>query len=243
MGYCSLSELEKVLAQSLTTASPDTVLTGIPGKLTAIGKKFNLNLIPEDDADYYIRLADDHINAALSQQYAVPIQELCDFETTLYTDMDEYADSLYLTQPAVFMPGETIIITDGTSTERHTVSEVSSTSITTEDLVTNIFYASSTRIMRVKFPAPIPFISARLACAAIYDKYAKAQSEPSKTDYGSGLRKEAIAELNNIREGRTILHGVNRIGWRFANPTLVDRYTVKGSIENDGTRSDTQDRG
>lgn len=243
MGYCTLTELEKVLAQSLTTASPDTVLTGIPGKLTSIGKQFNLNLIHEDDADYYIRLADDLINAGLTQQYVTPLPELCDYETVLLASMDEYVDTISVSRATVFTPGEAIILTDGTNTERHEVYSIFNGVITTRDVISNIFYSNSTRVMRVKFPPPIPFISARLACAAIYDKYAKAQSEPSKTDYGSTLRKDAVADLNNIREGRTILHGVTRIGWRFANPNLVDRYGLKGIGENDGTRSDTQDRG
>lgn len=237
MGYCSLGDIEKVLAQTLTTASTATSVTGLPGKLTSIGRQLKLNLITEDDANFYIRLADSHINAALSQQYATPLKESCD-EFYLAESMSEYSETIHVTNGYLLTPGDIIVLSDGQVSERAEVLSVELEVITTREPVMNLFSTPDTRVLRLKYPDPIAVISARLAAATIYDKYARAQSEPGKTEFGNSVRNEALAELNNIREGRTILHGVERIGWRFANSELLDRYTVKGGVEQDGTRSD-----
>jgi hypothetical protein len=238
MGYCTTTQVDRILAQALTTASPTNLNT--PGKLTSIGRSRRLGLIPDDDVLYYIRLSDAHINAALSQQYAMPLKEIADFETTLSESIDEYTDNLQITNWSLLTPGDTLVVTDGDVTEKVEISEIDLTTgeITTAVDIGDVFDSSNTRVLRVKFPDPIPFISARLTAAAIYDRIAKAQNEPGKSDYSEIVRQEAITELNNIREGRTILHGVRRIGWRFANANLIDRYGLKAPIDQDGTRSD-----
>jgi hypothetical protein len=63
-----------------------------------------------------------------------------------------------------------------------------------------------------------------MAAANIYEKYFMSQSSPNESEYGKLLRKLARADLNNILQGRTILHGSQRIGRRFYNSNLVDRY-------------------
>jgi hypothetical protein len=236
MGYCTVAQVDRVLAQALTTASPQNLTT--PGRLTHIARTRRLGLIPDDDVQYYIQLSDAHINAGCSQHYKTPFRELCDFETTLTADIDEYTDGFTLTEYGALVPGDILVITDGEVTEKVEIEDIVDGIITTVTPVADVFDSTTTRIMRVKFPDPIPFISARLTAAAIYDRIAKAQQEPGKSDYSEIVRQQALNDLNNIREGRTILHGVPRIGWRFANPTLVDRYTVKGALDQDGTRSD-----
>jgi hypothetical protein len=54
------------------------------------------------------------------------------------------------------------------------------------------------------------------------------QSAPNKSEYGQYLRQMARVDINNILNGRTILHGQQRIGRRFYNANLVDRYSLPG---------------
>jgi hypothetical protein len=237
MAYCSIADIEFILAQTLTSASAATAITGLPGKLTAIGRKLKLDLITEDDANFYLQLADSHINSSLSQQYVTPIREVCD-EFELETDINEYTSTISASWVGIFTPGDQFVLTDGVTISQAEVLSISGLEITTRDPIYDLFIASETRVLRIKYPDPIRFIAARIAAATIYDKYAKAQVEPGKSEFGTAVRNEALAELNNIREGRTILHGVERRGWRFANPELLDRYTVKGAAEQDQTRSD-----
>lgn len=239
MGYCSLSDIERILAQSLTTASTNPALSALPGKLTSIGRKLNLNLIAEDDANYYIRLADGHINSALSQQYETPLTPICNLETELTVDVDAYILDPIIVDADELVPGDMLYFVDGIHNETGEVDTVTGNNITLKSPLINLYEAQTTRILRIIFPDPIPYISARLAAATIYDKYATAQQEPAKTEFGSALRKSAFDELDNIREGRTILDAVRK-GWRFANPNLVDRYNVRSSFDQDGTRSSQQ---
>lgn len=240
MGYCSRTDIENVISQALTTANPEQGLTGVPADLTSIGRRFKTRLVTTDTSDYYIRLADSHINAALSQQYVIPLHEICDHETRLVEDINEYTDDLVVYEIGDVWVGQKLVIVDPDNEEQVVVESVTGNAITPVTPCVNLYDASDTRILRIQFPHPIPFISARLAASAIYDKYATAQSEPGKTEFGKWLRQQAMEELDNIREGRTILDGIERIGWRFANPNLVDRYTVKGAVEQDGTRASQQ---
>lgn len=240
MGYCSLADIERILAQSLTTASTDPALSAVPGKLTSIGRKLKLNLITDDDANYYIRLADGHVNSALSQQYVCPISETNDLETTLAIDVDAYVDDPQIVDAYELVPGDILYFTDGTNEEWGEVDLIAGQTVTLREPLMNLYDATITRVLRLKFPDPIPFISARLAAATIYDKYARAQQEPGKTEFGNTLRQEAYNELDNIREGRTILNGVTRRGWRFANSNLLDRYALKSPPDQDSTRSSQQ---
>jgi hypothetical protein len=235
MPYTNLTQVESVLAQALTTSAPGQ--SGARVKLVDIGTKVNTNTIPTTEVNYFIAQADGIINAALSQQYVTPLQERCDMQMTLNADADEYANDVTVVRMGDLSPGDILIFNDGTNEDRAIVESVdSSTTFTLTDLLANA-YLSGTKVRRIKFPDPIPFIAARLAAASIYDKHLKAQTEPGKSDYGDTLRKNAIADLNNIREGRTIINAVRR-GWRFADATLVDRYTLKAPPENDSTRSE-----
>ena len=78
----------------------------------------------------------------------------------------------------------------------------------------------------MKFPEPIRISSARLAAANIYDKFFSSQSSPNTSEYGKYARDQARQELNNIRNGGTVLWGQHRIGRRFWNPNLDDRYAL-----------------
>ena len=252
MSYCSVSDFEKTLAQTLTTGSPNPSTLTRPAKLNTLGTSLNLsNSSPQTpsvgtyslaDVHYYIRMAASLVDAALSQQYAVPLRTKAQLQLKILADIDEYTDEIKLTRPENLAPGDQLYFIDGSEQEQIEVDTVSGNIITPLSYITGVYMAATTRVLLLKFPDPIPAITAKLACAMFYDKWSKAQSEPMKSEYGDILRKEATAELNNIREGRTILNGAERVGARFVNPNLFDRYALKAPMDSDGSRSD-QSRG
>jgi hypothetical protein len=237
MPYCNIDQITKVLAQTLTTSSALAPMNGQPVDLISIGTTIDSNLIKEEDALYYIQLADAHINSALSQQYVTPIKEICELEIKLKANLDEYTDELLSSNAYMLSVGDNILITDGVNSDRISVLSINGEEIIYDGIIENLYTVDNTRIMKVSYPNPLPFISARLAAAALYEKYTKAQQEPAKSEYSDLLKSQAENELNNIREGRTILFGAIRRGWRFANPNLVDRYGVRSPFDSDGTRS------
>lgn len=246
MGYCSINDFEKVLAQTLTTASPNPVTIDRPAKLADLGKKLNLTdtqgssvgTYSLSDINYYIRQAMSMVDAALSQQYVVPLRTKVQQEQELLADITEYVDDIVLSNASLLIPGDILILHDGVESEEFEVDYVEGDIVSPVSAISGIYSSDTTRVLLVSYPDPIPYVTARLACAQFYDKWARAQQEPAQTEYGETLRKEAHAELNNIREGRTILHGIDRIGSRFVNPNLYSRYAVDHIINQDGSRSD-----
>jgi hypothetical protein len=232
MSYTNQTLVEVTLAQAIVTANPANLT--MPVKLVNLGTRANVNTIPPTEFNFFIAQADAIIDAALSQQYAVPLVEKCDFSMTLMAEVSEYSDNFTVADYSNLSIGDELVITDGVNQERLIVLCLSTPTTFTVEMMPTNSYAVGTRVLRVKFPEPITYIASRLAAAMIYDKHLKAQTDPAKSDYGDLLRKNAIADLNNIRAGRTILEAP-RTGWRFANPNLVSRYAVKGQIEQDNT--------
>jgi hypothetical protein len=176
--------------------------------------------------------ADEEINAALSEMYVIPFVEKADTEFALIYDLDTYNDVIRINDAMVLSPGDVVLFIDNEFEERHVVSEVvNSTTIELEEALVGSFLAATTRVVRVKFPQPITLCSARLTAASIFDKMFSAQVNPGVSEYGKALREWARIDLNNILNGRTILHGQKRIGHRFFNPNLRDRYRLPGMTD------------
>jgi len=248
MGYCSVNDFQNVLASTFTTASPNPLTLTTPGKLIDLGTQLNINtndgpLGPTvatfdiDSVNYYILQAESHIDAALKQQYEVPLCPKVSFRSGLLMDMDEYTVSPLLSRSVNMLPGDQVVFIQNGNEEIAEVASISGSVVTFVNDLAGL-YTTNDKVLVIKFPDPIPYVCARLACAMFYDKWARAQSEPMKTEYGDTLRKEAIAELNNIREGRTILEA-ERVGNTFVNPQLIKRYALKALDEQDGSRSDS----
>lgn len=236
MGYCTENDIEKTIAQALTTATADTTNDlGTLSNLLNVGNVLDKNLVSTDNINYYIQLADSEIDASLSELYTTPFCEKCNFETELYSAIDEYNPYLVIEKYCPLAAGDIVILTDGTDEERHEIDEVidGRTFSTVSDI--QYSFAEGTRVLRVSYPPPIRFISARLASANIYDKYFSSESSPNTSNFGNMLRDLAYNKINDILNGTVILHGQKRIGRRFFNPNLVDQYSLPsgGTISKD----------
>jgi hypothetical protein len=235
MGYCTENDITKTIAQALTTATAQTTDDlGTLQDLLNVGNTLDKNLISTDNVNYYIQLADSEIDGVLSQLYSTPFCEKVDFETELFADLDPSNNNyIVLERYCPLAAGDIVIITDGTNEERHEVSEVigGDTFETTIDI--QYSFVAGARILRVSYPPPIRFISARIASANIYDKYFSAESSANVSKFGETVRGLAYDRMNDILNGTIILHGAHRIGRRFYNPNLVDQYALPsgGSIE------------
>ena len=237
MGYSTEVDITRTIAQALTSATANTSDSlGTYGNLMNIGNTLDKNLVSSGNIDYYIQLADSEIDSALSQLYKTPFCEKCDFETALYSSIDEYNPYIVIERNCPLAAGDIVILTDGTHEERHQIDTVING--TTFSTVSEIqyFFLEDTRILRVVYPLPVRFISARLASANIYDKYFSSESSPNTSNFGNQLRELAQGRLNDVLNGNIILHGHMRIGRRFYNSNLVDQY----GLPNGGTTSKEQ---
>jgi hypothetical protein len=222
MGYCTITEIDRVLAQSLTSATnPDSQARR---NLLQIGSVRDKNTIPDSIVEQYIQWAGQEIDSHLSEVYKVPLCELADFEGILQSDIGEYNDYIVLERNCPLTSGDEILITDGEEEERHEIDDsVGDGIFSTVETIIYPFEAGS-RVLRIKYPDPIPFVCSRLAAANIYDKYFSSQVSPAISDYGKYLRAQSRQKINDIMNGRTILHGIHRIGRRLFDPTITDQY-------------------
>lgn len=239
MGYSTQRQVLDIMANALTSgvAAPQTSGRQLLNDRD-VSKTFRPNNIDPSLVNQFGIWADEEINAALSEMYIVPFLEKADTEFELLFDLDTYNDVIRINNALVLMPGDVILFIDDEFEERHVISEVvNSTTIELEEALIGSFLAVSTRIVRVKFPQTITLISARLTAAAIFDKMFSAQVNPGVSEYGKALREWARIDLNNILNGRTILHGQKRIGHRFFNPNLRDRYRLPGMSDQGADRN------
>lgn len=234
MGYCTETDITKTIAQSLTSATAQTTdELGTLGNLLNVGNVLDKNLVTTDTINYYIQLADQEIDGSLSELYKTPFCETVNFETATYSDMSEYNDVIVLERPCPLSAGDIILLKSGDTEERHEISEALTPSTFDTVLPIQYFFPAGTRILRIVYPPPIRFISARLASANIYDKYFTAESSANVSTYGEKLRELGYSRINDVLNGTIILHGQHRIGRRFFNPNLVDQYALPsgGTIE------------
>jgi hypothetical protein len=227
VGYCSKTDITKIIAQSLTSATAQTSDNfGTLSSLLNIGNTLDKNLVSDDTVDYYIQMSDREVDATLNELYSTPFIETVNFETKLDSDIYEYNPYIVTDKVCSLQTGDQVIIIGGGQEERHEIDEViSSTIFSTVEEIMFLFLADS-RVLRVSYPDPIRFISARKAAATIYDKYFSAESSPNTSKFGEYLRGLADESMQNILNGVTILHGQHRTGRRFYNSNLLDQYNL-----------------
>ena len=160
----------------------------------------------------------------LSELYKTPFYEKADVETTIYSAVDEYNEYIVVSDRFPLNAGDIVLLIDGTHEERHEIDEfITVSTFSTVDPI-QYFFPEGSRVIRISYPPPVRFISARLAAAAIYDKYFTAESSANVSKFGDSMRALAHDRINDILNGRVILHGQQRIGRRFYNPNLIDQY-------------------
>jgi len=234
MGYCSEQDIIKTIAQALTSATAQTTSgLGTLSSLLNVGNSLDKNLVTTENVNYYIQLGDSEIDSLLSELYVTPFCEKVDFETELFSSMDPSNPYIVLERYCPLASGDIILLTDGTHEERHEIDEVIGGDTFSTVSEVQYSFASGTRLLRVLYPPPLRFVSARLASANIYDKYFMSESSPNTSGYGEQIRNLAYDRLNDVLNGTIILHGAHRIGRRFYNGNLVDQYSLPtgGTIE------------
>jgi len=234
MAYATLQNVYDIIAQAVTSATAP-VVNGQPVPLWQFGKSRNQNNIPEDTVYQYLSWATDQIDASLSEMYVTPLIEKSDLEMKILQDIDAYSGDVFVDRASALNPGDSLVFIDSLTEERHTVTSITDGLVILQNALLGVYYKESTRVIRVKYPPTITLCCARLAAASLYDKYFAAQVSPDKSTYGATLRKTALSDINSILSGMIILHGQKRIGHRFFNPTLRDRYSLPG-LEGSGER-------
>jgi hypothetical protein len=87
------------------------------------------------------------------------------------------------------------------------------------------YSSADTNIEKIRYPEPIPLISAKLTASFIYDKHYAAQAEGNESNFGKKLRADAYSDINQILSGAiriSVPDANNYIGRRYVNGSLFD---------------------
>lgn len=225
MGYSTRFEFEQAIANVLTTANPveDAITNTIP--ITSIGNTIDAT-IADDDVEQYIRWADENIDAWLRDNYRTPLKRVNRGTFPLAADVTAGDDFALLSDATRFTPGDVALLRSPTASQELTVEAVPSTTRVEFTLTITLSYlASDTNLERIRYPDPVPKMSARLAAAYFFDKHFSAQQDPNTSEYGKYLRQLVYNDVNLIKSGAIRLavpEAGDYIGRRYYNHVLND---------------------
>lgn len=230
MAYTNITKCTSILANALTSSKPHDTTGKVP--LISIGNTLSSD-ITEDIMNQYIRWACDEIDSSISEMYRTPLHRISNGEWYLNQDIDPYNPDMIIidNDDTDLTPGDTILIISTAFNppvrEQHIVKTVDGDEITVEEpIFTNFPAGEETRVVFIDYNPPVVICASRLACGNLYDKYFAAQASPNMSDYGKTLRELALNTLSDILNGTVILHGQERLGYRFLNANLYDRFSV-----------------
>ena len=231
MAYGNKTLVKRMLAQALTSATPDTL--DQLGDLMNIGNDLESNNVTDDVINTFLSDADADVNSTLNMLYGVPLKKKADVELALVSDIAFLpVTTISVTDPRILTPGDCLIITDGFYRDEVEVVCISGNTLTISPGPTHQYSVATTRVVRLKYPDPIPYVASRIAAANIYDKFFAAQSDKNESNYGKFFRNLARIKMQNILSGVSVLYGQHRKGNLSVNPNLKKNYGIEGEFKN-----------
>ena len=182
-------------------------------------------LTPEQ-ATRFIRLAQQEIDARLSPVYVTPLKMVKIFEEALAEDALAGTNvEVRLWSTAQFCLGDLVRFQSYGAIDNATIIEVIGQTAFRVDRLKYSFFPEDGVAAILKFPDPIPVITARLAVSYAFDELFSADQSPDVSNYGIEQRKMAYNSIDNIMDGSTFLFGQDQTGRRFIRGTLLDAYS------------------
>lgn len=201
MGYCTKAELVQALANALSQGSPSQ-----PGVLVDIMSVGNMlsDAVSDTEVYQYIKWADENIDAWFSSIYQTPFTRVNRGSYNLAVDITIGDTQFIVADNTRFTIGDIVLVRDSVSgifQEVNILTIPNENTVTVSAPFTQNYSALTTRIERIRYPDPLPKMSARLAAATLYDKHFAAQVQGNQSDYGTYLRKLVNQDAENILNG------------------------------------------
>lgn len=231
MGYSTVQEVTLALANALSKGKPPAGSGPLP--ITSIGSTLGSTVTPTEIRQY-IRWADTMIDGAIGSIYETPLERVNEGTYFLTADVTAGDTSIIVEDATRFVEEDRLLIRDDTNMQELVISSFSGTSPDTTIVlsapVTDSYLAVSTSVERIRYPDPIPNISARLAAAYLFDRHFAAQVEGNRSEFGNKLRQDAMNDLDQVLAGAIPLKisDANKyVGRRYYNHALDDTPTTK----------------
>ncbi len=234
MGYSTKQELIQALANALSQGNPTE-----PGVLVDIFSVGNMvtDTVSDSQIFQYIKWADENIDASLSSIYQTPFQRVNRGSYPIAVDITTADSVIILPDATRFTPNDIVLVRDSATGlyQEVTVETIpNDNTLTVVAPFTSDFPALTTKVERIRYPDPIPKMSARLAAATLYDKHFAAQTDANKSEYGTYLRSLVYQDMNAILNGvisLTIADAGYFKGRRYYNHALDDVQSTKAKAD------------
>lgn len=229
MGYSTKQEVILALANALSQGNPVGGV-GTVSPITSIGKTIT-DTVTDQDIQQYIRWADQNIDAALSSIYRTPLRRVNMGTFQLALDITTGDDQATLVDATRFLEGDIVLVRDDVNSQQMTILAIPNDNVLefTTPFTTG-YLANDSKVERIRYPDPVPKISARTAAAYLYDKYFAAQVTGNQSDYGKNLRALAFEDINAILSGAIRLELADAgdyVGRRYQDAALDDTPSTR----------------
>lgn len=218
--YCTLEDLTRILPATISIGN-NNIGTPEPGRLSP-----QRDDISEDKAIYYINYAQQYIDGRLRPFYVVPLRRIKTHETLLLANSGAGSSvTIAIHDTGPFIKGNTVRIQDEYgNTDVTTVTAITNMNELVVSSLSNSYISNEALISILKFPDPVPIMTARLAIATAFDELFNAEQAPNISDYGKTQRNLSRNDMDGILSGEIILPGQNHTGRRFIRASLLDRW-------------------
>lgn len=215
--YADINDLRRILPEKVTIGDQN-IGTPSPGR-TATKR----STISPEEAIYYIRYAQEQIDAKLRTFYSCPLRRTITFETPLESIVNAGTDvSVTVHDSGSFAVGQTVRLRNSTVAEETEISSVTNATTLVLSTVVNSYTSGDLAIL--EYPDPIPLTTARMACSYIIDRLFTAEQSPDVSTYGKTQRDLATLSLDSIQLGQILLFGQELTGYRFVRGNVFSAY-------------------
>lgn len=234
MGYCTKAELIQALANALSQGSPSQ--PGVLVDVFSVGQMVS-DTVNDTQIFQYIKWADENIDAGLGSIYQTPFKRVNRGSFEIGIDITAGDTSIVMPDATRFTQDDIVLVRDSATglKQQVTIASVpSDTQIALSSPMTSSYPALTTKVERIRYPDPIPKMSARLAAATLYDKHFASQAEANKSEYGAYLRKMVADDMNRIVTGVSPLDIPDAhfyVGRRYYNASLDDVMNTRAKPE------------
>ena len=235
--YCTVADLQRILPEKVTIGNTN-IGTPTPGATPTQRS----NITP-DQAKQYIQYAEQYIDGRLRQIYITPLRRIKTYETEVLSDLTHGSSvTVSVHDSGAFSSGSSISTTnlgggdlvrlqDNNGMETATVSSIGNLTSVVVDAITNDYLVTANALISIlRYPEPIPTITARLACSYILDRLFTAEQSPDVSQYGKTQRNLAVHSVDDILTGAITLMGQNHTGKRFVRGSLFDAYRTSAEM-------------
>jgi hypothetical protein len=218
--YATVEDMVQLLPSNIRINDANLGIPS-PGKFTDKD-----GVLTTEQALGFISMAQQEVDARLSPFYLTPLKQIKIFEEALAEDAIAGNNvEIRLWTTAQFSVGDIVRIQSYYALETTVITQVRSSHTFIVDRLKQTFHVENDVTAAViKYPDPVPLITARLAVSYAFDGLFSAEQSPDISNYGTEQRKLAHNSLDNIMDGSAFLFGQEQTGRRFVRGTLFDNY-------------------